>query len=337
MDIFSEILVHTLPPYPLCSPLTGRASPIPLTHVCRRWREIALATPQLWRSIALPFACTLDYHIRVKQTEAVRTWLDRSGSCPLSVQIHMEEENNYLSIWAGGWREIPLYRESWEQLEIKATEYALRSLLACRMPMLRSLSLTMEDDSLSHPRVDPRDFPRLQAVSLTLFQSPVDWLPWGQMTSLTIEDMSSGSYIPILRDAIHLVDLTLLDCEFFMHSNPESPAGIPLTQLTSLVIMGSNVVQILGAIDTPVLQALQISGEDLGDESEDPIGTLAALISRSRCGMLRKLLIAGPRSPWVSKKAFRSAFPAIPEIAFNSRFRLDARQEGDQEDSGDNE
>ncbi|KAJ7641164.1 hypothetical protein FB45DRAFT_712335, partial [Roridomyces roridus] len=50
-EITSEIFVHFLPPYPVCPPMTGLDSPTSLTHICRQWREIALATPKLWRAI----------------------------------------------------------------------------------------------------------------------------------------------------------------------------------------------------------------------------------------------------------------------------------------------
>ncbi|KAJ7641151.1 hypothetical protein FB45DRAFT_1124595, partial [Roridomyces roridus] len=87
-EIISEIFVHTLPLYPACPPLTGPASPIPLTHICRRWREIGVSTPQLWRAICFISRgqCIRREQTR-EQTKVVRTWLNRSGSCPLSIQI----------------------------------------------------------------------------------------------------------------------------------------------------------------------------------------------------------------------------------------------------------
>jgi hypothetical protein len=81
-EIIAEAFVHLLPVYPLCPPLTGSSSPTLLTQICRKWREIALATPKLWRAISLdagdiPFA---------QQLKICRTWMIRSCSCPLSIR-----------------------------------------------------------------------------------------------------------------------------------------------------------------------------------------------------------------------------------------------------------
>ncbi|KAF7335111.1 F-box domain-containing protein [Mycena venus] len=52
-EIVSEIFIHFLPIYPSCLPFGGALSPIHLTQICHRWREIALATPALWRAVSL--------------------------------------------------------------------------------------------------------------------------------------------------------------------------------------------------------------------------------------------------------------------------------------------
>ncbi|KAJ7201151.1 hypothetical protein GGX14DRAFT_371575, partial [Mycena pura] len=84
-EIVSEIFVHVLPAYPICPPLAGKSSPTQLTHICRQWREIAMSTPLLWRAIRIPFL-----HDESRASDLVffvETWLRRSGSCPLSIDI----------------------------------------------------------------------------------------------------------------------------------------------------------------------------------------------------------------------------------------------------------
>ncbi|KAJ7641191.1 hypothetical protein FB45DRAFT_737567, partial [Roridomyces roridus] len=81
-EIVSEIFMHFLPPYPTCPRLAGLGLPTSLTHICREWREIALATPKLWQAF-----CTVYTANKAEQTRVMETWLDRSGSCPLSIQM----------------------------------------------------------------------------------------------------------------------------------------------------------------------------------------------------------------------------------------------------------
>ncbi|KAJ7629983.1 aspartic peptidase domain-containing protein [Mycena polygramma] len=53
-EITSEIFVHFLPVYPKAPPPIGPLSPHLLCQICQKWRDIALATPALWRAISLP-------------------------------------------------------------------------------------------------------------------------------------------------------------------------------------------------------------------------------------------------------------------------------------------
>ncbi|KAJ6472309.1 hypothetical protein C8R47DRAFT_1324691 [Mycena vitilis] len=54
-DIISEIFIQCLPVYPSCSWLADSyLPPTRLTQICHDWRELALATPTLWRAIRFP-------------------------------------------------------------------------------------------------------------------------------------------------------------------------------------------------------------------------------------------------------------------------------------------
>ncbi|KAJ6512560.1 hypothetical protein C8R45DRAFT_812130 [Mycena sanguinolenta] len=82
-ELTSEIFIHFLPLYPVPPPLIGLASPTALTRICRKWREIALDTPALWRAIEFgrsPISYAHNRHI-------FSTWIGRSKSCPLSIDI----------------------------------------------------------------------------------------------------------------------------------------------------------------------------------------------------------------------------------------------------------
>ncbi|KAJ6588192.1 hypothetical protein B0H19DRAFT_1098293, partial [Mycena capillaripes] len=54
-EVVSEIFGHFLPVYPTSPPAIDLLSPNLLGQICRKWREIALTTPVLWRAISVPF------------------------------------------------------------------------------------------------------------------------------------------------------------------------------------------------------------------------------------------------------------------------------------------
>ncbi|KAJ7875869.1 hypothetical protein B0H14DRAFT_43874 [Mycena olivaceomarginata] len=74
-EMLAEIFYNFLPIYPMCSGLVGLQSPTLLSHVCRRWRNIALSLPRLWRAIKLDIV----REPHPQQLDLLRTWLGRSG------------------------------------------------------------------------------------------------------------------------------------------------------------------------------------------------------------------------------------------------------------------
>ncbi|KAJ7130362.1 hypothetical protein C8R44DRAFT_872173 [Mycena epipterygia] len=77
-EIVSEIFLHLLPVYPERPPMTGRLSPTVLCLICRKWRDIAMSTPALWRAIALFLG---------SEPRLLEAYLECSGSCLLSVKL----------------------------------------------------------------------------------------------------------------------------------------------------------------------------------------------------------------------------------------------------------
>ncbi|KAJ7700351.1 hypothetical protein B0H17DRAFT_1176763 [Mycena rosella] len=82
-EIVSEIFIHFLPIYPRRAPLIGPHSPSLLGQICRKWRDIALSTPALWRAVTLSLDTT---HLE-QQLQRLKFFLKRSGSCRLSIEL----------------------------------------------------------------------------------------------------------------------------------------------------------------------------------------------------------------------------------------------------------
>lgn len=54
-DVLREIMMQCLPTEAPPSHITTHTAPVLLTHICSRWRDIALSTPRLWASLCVSF------------------------------------------------------------------------------------------------------------------------------------------------------------------------------------------------------------------------------------------------------------------------------------------
>ncbi|KAJ7641196.1 hypothetical protein FB45DRAFT_1053765 [Roridomyces roridus] len=309
-ELVCEIFMHFVPTYPLCPPLTGPESPTTLTHVCREWRAIALATPKLWQAISLRFA-------DAGKVETVRTWLDRSGTNPLSIQ--METNNGYNHAWLSGdiVGALFLHRDRWEHVKLVLLDSEL-ALIALPMPMLDSLSLEI-DKGISDggfPRGIPRvDCPRLRVLSLCGFRVAVDWLPWSRITSLALRYMYGVNYISALQDSVNLIDLRMIDCG----GDTLTPRRDVLLPRLETLIMAHTMPfsQNLSIYILPAVHTLQVPGSYLGYR---PIDFFASFIHKSGC-RLQKVFITGSFRSNQSETDFQGAFPSIPTITFDKEYR----------------
>ncbi|KAF8880956.1 hypothetical protein BD779DRAFT_1547176, partial [Infundibulicybe gibba] len=66
-------------------PLRKHEPRLLVTHVCSRWREIALSTPALWANYYIHFHFS-HFHPR-PQPGVIRAWISRAAESPLSINI----------------------------------------------------------------------------------------------------------------------------------------------------------------------------------------------------------------------------------------------------------
>ncbi|KAJ7066224.1 hypothetical protein C8F01DRAFT_1052293, partial [Mycena amicta] len=95
-EIVTEIFKQHIPAYPACPPLFGSHSPTKLAGICRLWRDVALSTAALWRSIHLDFLSVYDETDAQGVLDTAKTWLNRSRSMALSIVF--EDESDFHEI-----------------------------------------------------------------------------------------------------------------------------------------------------------------------------------------------------------------------------------------------
>ncbi|KAJ7886637.1 hypothetical protein B0H14DRAFT_2182711, partial [Mycena olivaceomarginata] len=92
-------------------------SPLLLCGICRQWRAIAIATPELWRAIQISVSDEHTSYEAAAQLELLKTWLSRSGGCPLSMDLslpHAIDEIPRTAIDEEILRTAVMHSERWE-------------------------------------------------------------------------------------------------------------------------------------------------------------------------------------------------------------------------------
>ncbi|KAJ3889603.1 hypothetical protein GG344DRAFT_78661 [Lentinula edodes] len=69
-----------------------KEAPLLLTTICRNWRQVALDTPRLWTSLHIFLPPHMSDIAVSKRAIGVKTWLQRSGSLPLSISFHVKPQ-----------------------------------------------------------------------------------------------------------------------------------------------------------------------------------------------------------------------------------------------------
>ncbi|KAK7052166.1 F-box domain-containing protein [Favolaschia claudopus] len=298
-EIVSVVFVHFLPTYPEPPRFFGPRSPFTLTHICRRWREIALTTPELWRAIHLGFG---------GETAALLAplWLERSGCLPLSIRVadSPAELLDFQSIFGAL---IP-HRARWEQLDLNLYNPKDLEVLDGPLPLLRTLSVYL-DDHLRNPLL-LQTVPLLRTAVLDDYGLLGLILPWSQLTSLTLRVIYSSKCVPILRQAQNLVSCTLTI--YGLHNMPDDWIPVlTLPRLETLVFHRDSIsygTELLSFFITPALRSLEIGEASV--HKKDPIASLNSFILKSGC-TLNELRIT-----WASidEVVYRKAFPSIPIV-----------------------
>ncbi|KAF7360560.1 F-box domain-containing protein [Mycena venus] len=317
-EIISEIFIHFLPIYPVCPPSTGNLSPTCLTHICRTWRDIALATPALWRAMSLS-----GNRMPLNWPEV---WLKRSGCCPLSIRMD-EHADGVVACGSEVLGAVLPHCARWEYLTLRLRRPEL--FVAGRLPLLRHLDLEF-DDSLPDGVITfhEAEVPLLRVVTLDIIAFLNVVLPWPQLTSLTLRVISFDSCFPILRQTTNLIH-----CQLDLVHDHEEFGPLPditLTHLESLCCNDDDYFgQMSNCIDpfiVPALRSLQVTERFL---RPDPIDFLTLFVSKSGC-KLQDVRIRGRRI--VPEDLYRRAFPSI-RFVFDGQFVGDEGSTDSDDDS----
>ncbi|KAJ7883973.1 hypothetical protein B0H13DRAFT_2537684, partial [Mycena leptocephala] len=245
-------------------------SPTVLTHICRKWREIALTTPGLWRAISLS-----DRGTSITPADLSEV-LSRSGCCPLSIAMD-DYAFDYGATPEDVFSAVVTHRERWEYLKLSICLPDFPTIKG-RLPLLRHVNLRFEDDA---PVIVVDEAPLLRTAILSALDLSNVAFPWGQLTSLTLDRLEPDDCVPILHQTSNLVhcELSLYDWDYD-DSNPPPDITLPCLESLSLIDREGPLPGYLNTFVVPVLRSLYIREPSL---EPNPIPSLASFISKSGC------------------------------------------------------
>ncbi|KAJ7720911.1 hypothetical protein B0H16DRAFT_380197 [Mycena metata] len=316
-ELVSEIFLHFLPVYPQPPPIIGRSSPNVLGQICREWREIAFRTPVLWRAITL----SLRNGKRLDQKHRLlELWLQRSGSCLLS--IHMDLEVDAVDLEGDvGTETLDLFTHTlaahsarWEYLRLYSPVHPFPSISA-PLPFLRALLMgpvkpivngTPNTESLTQALYAA---PLLRDVAVVFWREHcISLYPWSQLTRFIGHSILPHLFVDILAQAHNLTY-----CHVFVYGRgaTQTARNVTLPYLSTLILRGliphGMSWTFLDVFTFPALRKLEVAETLL---QGDPIGRLKSLVTRSRCSLEALYL----ENPTVPLESYRTALPTVGTI-----------------------
>ncbi|KAK7017376.1 hypothetical protein R3P38DRAFT_2987066 [Favolaschia claudopus] len=317
-----EIFLQLLPVYPVCPPRTGLGSPTLLSHICSQWRKIALASPGLWRGMAVLLCRHPKFaERRRRQMDLTDTWLVRSRSLPLSLDIISKDLYGEID-GPGLYEGVVAQIHRWEHVRMSSDIIGM-GVFNDLLPSLRSVRL-LDGDAEEYPRNTAfKQAPLLRALSGSSSLLLYATLPWSQLTSLALEGFYPH-FVPILRKTPNL-----LHCELQINDTwdlPCEPFRIQLLRLTSLVLKGpwcfpmsrQSTHELMRSISTPALRRLTVAASILGAYPRSSTPALATFISNSEDCELEELNVVyegcGADRDCDCESEYRHKFPAISNI-----------------------
>lgn len=309
MEVIREIFTHCLEVNNY-DHVGSISIPLFLTHVCSSWRTIAINKPDLWTQI---WVVIENDDKRPGWPAIVKLWVERSRELPLSFHIQESETHNHLknpdSVFFRTLDILTPQSHRWKSVELVNRNFQavgeiewFRKLPERReFPLLESLTLqTRKMDAKETTRLTEmmRASPRLHTVTWMVKTAlSMPFLPWGQLTHLTLIFISSlGETQNIVRNSplLQMLDMSIQMQLLPFHPGPE---GITITHTnlrTVYLSCAGDLVPLLDSFTFPNVRDLTIDQicEAHAEQMNGawPREAFTAFLRRSRCALQRFVL-----------------------------------------------
>ena len=312
-------IVHLLPPEILSHIFTfypidfDHMTPLFLGSVCRRWREVAWSTPELWTYISVHLTNQIFGVI-----QRCSLWLDRSGVLPLNIRIssdisvpvnHSKTRAGINSLIAT----LQNHSRRWRHLDILTSIF----LVMDHECPLESLRISRYSNNVTvTPYISMECLPNLRKIYLSSVSLNRLHIQWNNVTHIK------------LASPFHISDCwnifqrcpKLVYCSFSSVTNGSGGAILGIIRLPSLKVLElghsewhSTDPLVLNSLELPALEELRYGC--LSSPSET--GSLLSLFKRSSC-RLQSLIFESTRVSWDGFVPLLKYLPDLKKLSFKT-------------------
>ncbi|KAF7374413.1 F-box domain-containing protein [Mycena sanguinolenta] len=248
VEILSEIFF-------LCSKTQDGCRPRLVATVCKRWRNVALSTSNLWSHIHLD-----QEEINAESLHSLlELQLQRSGQAPLSI-VFCEPRDITSTL-----KLLLAVSHRWQSLDLSIFTDGQQELIqnsTSHFPILKKLRIrslpVFELGNIFRP------LPLLRELTLSWLSCPIpSTLPWAQLTKFTLCGSSAVVALDVLHSAPNITEIWLYDCH--SHDGDYRTITSPIRSLKISHCRTGFARDLLGHLTLPELQELIL--DDFPDSS----------------------------------------------------------------------
>ena len=251
-----------------------------LGAVCRKWRELAWATPNLWENLFIDVNPSTLHTLDSSWPGLISEWLGRSRVLPLTIMFKQDgffsndpEEGEFIDRII---EVINLHSSRWRHLSLEVDAYFPERFSGSMDPdRLFSFELVVYSRSPTQKfKMKSKPFPT--HLTLDNFSPTSIDIGWDNITHATLSNMSANEYVEVLRRAPAV--------EYFTASGPSHAPPVNVDAFTvhprvRVLDISNKSAKILDMIKLPALK----EWTHVQDSRRLPVDAMVSLIKRSGC------------------------------------------------------
>ena len=284
VEILSKIFLHCLPDNFVFLPCTTMA-PVILSQICGYWRQVALATPNLWVIVSVSGR----RHYDSSYLSLLRLWMERSLDHAMFLHFwpaaggHVEDDPAF---------ELFLnHSHHWGSFSLTLSNQICKQLLASPISGSPLVTLRLDATDCSCNKADEiaeslNRFPHLRRFQYTrLSTTSFKNTQWSRMTHISLDFYLSGNEcIDILAGCAQVEDFRV--SQIGTHADRTSSREIVLPNLFYLQLSSNQGFQtILNRLACPALRTLELRTGDgsFNRSHSEAVQSFVNFITHSEC------------------------------------------------------